>query len=254
MQCWEVFFDAFGSDHIIVPQQGYSRILLNGVLVCCNDDGSLPTPDDLCHKLQINTLCSDVTLFSLLHWLCSIVPEGTHHSSITFAFLDKDGKCTAALLKSLLYMFSGLVKAVHFNALPLIKQCQHCWKLGYDLAHCSRPASFIMCCICSSPHKSDIHQFQCGGTSKHNLLKCNCIQKCVNYTHVQPSQAVGHLAIDHSCPLCKNFRSATAHSGDTTDKEAPALNCIAEDAPAAPTAPTTAATARVDANASDLNV
>ena len=126
MWCREVFFDAFGSDCVIVPQYGYSRILLNGVPICCLDDGSLPTPDELCSELQVNGLCSNITLFSPPRWLHSVIPENAHHSSVTFAFLDEDGKQTAALLKSPLYMFGGPVKAVRFNALPLIKQCQWC--------------------------------------------------------------------------------------------------------------------------------
>jgi len=67
MWCWEVFFDVFGLDCIIVPQYGYSHILLNGVPVCRLDNGSLPTPDELCSELQVNGLCSDLTLFSPSH-------------------------------------------------------------------------------------------------------------------------------------------------------------------------------------------
>ena len=254
MRCREVFFDAFSSDCVIVPQYGYSCILLNGVPVCRCDDSSLSTPDELCSELQVNSLCSDITLFSPPRWLRSVVPEGARHSSVTFAFLDEDGKRTAALLKSPLYMFGGSVKAIRFNALPLIKQCQRCWKLGHDATRCSHPSSFLMCCICGGPHKSDLHQFQCSGIRTHNSLKCNCVRKCINCTRAKPSQASGHLAIDHSCPLRKNFRSASARSSDTTDEEALALDRMAKDAPTPTTVPTTAATARVDADASNLNV
>ena len=254
MRCREVFFDVFGSDCVIVPQHGYSRILLNGVPVCRLDDGSLSTPDELCSELRVNGLCSDITLFSPPRWLRSVVPADARHSSVTFAFLDEDGKRTAALLKSPLYMFGGSVKAVRFNALPLIKQCQRCWKLGHDATRCSRPSSFLMCCICGGPHESDMHQFRCSGTRTHNSLKCNCVRKCINCTRAKPSQASGHLAIDHSCPLRKNFRTASARSGDTTDEEALVLDRMAEDAPAPTAVPTTAATARIDADVSDLNV
>jgi len=193
-------------------------------------------------------------LFSPPCWLRSVVPEGARHSSVTFAFLNEDSKQTVALLKSPLYMFGGSVKAICFNALPLIKQCQRCWKLGHDATHCSRLSTFLMCCICSGPHKSDMHQFQCSGIHTHNLLKCNCVRKCINCAHAKPSQVSGHLAIDHSCPLWKNFRSASARSGDTTDEEAPALDRMAKDVPAPTTIAAAATTAHVDADASGLNV
>ena len=88
----------------------------------------------------------------------------------------------------------------------------------------------------------------------HNSLKCNCVCKCINCARAKPLLASGHLAIDHSCPLQKNFHSTSAHSGDTTNEEAPTLDCMAKDTPTPTTIAATAATAHVDADTSDLNV
>ena len=125
-----------------------------------------------------------------------------------------------ALLKQPIYMFGGACRAIKFNSLPLIKQCQRCWHLGYDIERCSQPKSFIACSICGSTHKVENHQFKCSGINKHTSLKCSCIHKCINCVREKPRQAVGHLVCDLSCPLRKKIHSIDSHSGDTTDEEA----------------------------------
>ena len=63
MQCRKVFHDFFGADCTIVPQQGYSRILLRLVPLCRAEDRSLPTPDILLEELRRNFLFRDLTMF-----------------------------------------------------------------------------------------------------------------------------------------------------------------------------------------------
>ena len=124
MKCRQVFYDFFGADISIVPQVGYSRVLLRSVPMCRDSEGNLPSSEVLASELANNQLCYDLTMFSLPHWLRAAVPDDATHSAVIITFLDEDSSRTNALLKRPIYMFSGACRAIKFTSLPLIKQCQ----------------------------------------------------------------------------------------------------------------------------------
>jgi hypothetical protein len=84
------------------------------VPVVRDESGALPGPDELCHELGQNMLCSGITLFSNPCWLKADILTDTRHGSVTFAFLDEDGKATSRLLQSPLFMFGSAVRIQHF--------------------------------------------------------------------------------------------------------------------------------------------
>ena len=137
IKCRQVFYDFFGADISIVPQVGYSRVLLRSVPVCRDSEGQLPSSKVLASELANNQLCYDLTMFAPPRWLRASVPDDAAHSAIIITFLDKDSSQMNALLKRPIYMFGGACCAVKFNSLPLIKQCQQCWRLGHDTERCS---------------------------------------------------------------------------------------------------------------------
>jgi len=221
-QMRSIFFDMFGSDCVIAPQRGYVRLVLNGVPIVHDGDGALPTPDELREELGHNPICAGMTLFSDPRWLRSDIPAEARHSSITFAFLDPEGTRTSQILKAPIYMYGGACYARKFSSLPLLKQCERCWRLGHDVSRCNRPSSLLVCPICGGAHKMADHQFACSKVNKHTSLKCSCPRKCINCLRERRPND-GHIATDHSCPLRKKFRSADTRTGDTTDEEGPAL-------------------------------
>jgi hypothetical protein len=225
----QVILDLFGSDATITPQKGYSHILLHMVPVVRDGNGALPGPDELRSELGRNMLCSGITLFSNPRWLKADIPADARHGSITFAFLDEDGKTTSCILQSPLFMFGGAVHSQRFQLLPLIQQCTRCWALGHPTLRCRHPKDAIICCICGKKHLSKEHQFLCSSSNKHDSLKCNCVCKCINCT-CEKLPATGHISTDHSCPLCACYRKVNGverRTGITTDEETPALNLMA---------------------------
>ena len=229
MQCRSVFYEFFGSDCVIVPQKGYSRVLLKLVPICRSDSGSLPSGDALAEELRRNAVFRDLTMFCPPRWLKANVPENAIHSSVIVTFLDEDGSRTRDMIRFPQYMFGGCVRAVKFNALPLLLQCDRCWRLGHASRRCPKPKTLVMCSICGGAHKASDHQFKCSGSLTHSSLKCNCIRKCLNCTREKPAFAEGHLATDTTCPLRAKFKTTDNRSGDTTDEDARAATPMEDD-------------------------
>ena len=219
MQCRKVFYDFFGNDCTIVPQLGYSRVLLRLVPLCRADDGSLPTPDVLLDEIRRNLLFRDLTMFCPLCWLKADVPETAVHGSVVVTFLDEDGSHTTNITRSPVFMFGGSARAVKFNALPLLAQCDRCWRLGHVSRRCPKPKTLLVCSICGGAHKAADHQFKCKDVKKHSTLKCDCPCSCINCLRESPSTAKGHLSTDHSCPLRAKYRAPLTRTGDSTDEE-----------------------------------
>ena len=229
MQCHSVFYDFFGSDCVIVPQKGYSRVLLRMVPVCRTDSGSLPSGDVLAEELRRNSTFRNLTMFCPPRWLKATVPEDAVHSSVIVTFLDEDGSRTRDMLHYPHYMFGGSVRIVKFNALPLLLQCDRCWCLGHASRRCPKPKALVVCSICGSAHKAADHQFKCSGMNKHTSLKCGCPRKCLNCAREKPAFAEGHLATDFACPLRSKYRTANNRTGDSTDEDARVAVPMAED-------------------------
>ena len=219
MQCRSIFFDFFGRDCVIVPQKGYSRVLLRSVPLVRDASGSLASSESLAQELSRNLLYRDLTLFCPPRWLKADAPLEAAHGSVVVTFLDDDGARTRNILQTPVYMFGGRARACKFNPLPLLQQCDRCWRLGHASKRCPKPKALTVCSICGAAHQAADHQFKCSGMNRHSSLKCGCPRKCINCARENTAEAAGHLATDHSCPLRKKFRTPFARTGDTTDEE-----------------------------------
>ena len=127
MQCRSVFFDFFGRDCVIVPQQGYSRVLLHSVPLVRDDSGFLASSESLTQELSRNFLYRDLIFFCPPRWLKADVPPEAAYGSVVVTFLDDDGSRTRNILQTPVYMFGGRAQACKFNPLPLLQQCDRCW-------------------------------------------------------------------------------------------------------------------------------
>ena len=219
MQCRQVFHDFFGADCTIVPQQGYSRVLLRLVPLCRSESGSLPPPDALLGELRRNFLFRDLTMFCAPRWLKADPPETAVHGSVVVTFLDEDGSLTKTIIRSPVFMFGGSARACKFNSLPLLAQCERCWRLGHATRRCPKPKTLVVCSICGGAHKAADHQFKCRDVKKHSTLKCDCPRSCLNCKRESPTTADGHLSTDHTCPLRAKYRAPLTRTGDSTDEE-----------------------------------
>ena len=219
MQCRKVFHDFFGSDCTIVPQQGYSRVLLRLVPLCRSESGALPPPHVLMEEVRRNLLFRDLTYFCPPRWLKADVPETAVHGSVVVTFLDEDGSHTKNIVRSPVYMFGGMARACKFNSLPLLLQCERCWRLGHATRRCPKPKTLLVCSICGGAHPTSEHQFKCKDVKKHSTLKCDCPRSCINCIRESPTTAKGHLSTDHTCPLRSKYRAPLTRTGDSTDEE-----------------------------------
>ena len=219
MQCRSIFYKFFRSDCVIVPQKGYSHVLLKLVPVCRSESGALPSGDALADELRCNAAFHDLTMFCPPHWLKASIPEDAIHSSVIVTFLDEDRTRTRDIIRYPQYMFGGCVRIAKFNALPLLLQCNCCWRLGHESRHCPKAKALVICSICGGAHKAADHQFRCSGMSTHTSLKCGCPRKCLNCTRENPAFTEGHLATDFACPLQARYRTANNRSGDSTNED-----------------------------------
>ena len=144
-----ILLSPFPSGYSLVPQCGYTCILLNGVLVI-RQNRALPSSADLTHELACNIVYQDILCVALPRWLMAVIPEGKSHSSVTFAFIDKDGSCISWMLHQPPSLFGEVVKAKHFESLPVIRQCSCCHVLGHSDVRCRLPKGTIVCPVCSS--------------------------------------------------------------------------------------------------------
>ena len=120
----------------LVPQLGYTHIMLHGVPLICRQDGSPETSLNLLQELQCNIVCNDL-LFIVppTEAICNDSLTKTH-ASISFAFIDVDGSLTQRMICHPPSLFGATTKAKKSKLLPLIKQCACCHTLGHELKMC----------------------------------------------------------------------------------------------------------------------
>ena len=210
-----ILLSPFPAGYSLVPQHGYTRLLLNGVPVI-RSNGALPSSADLTRELARNIAYQDILCVAPPQWLTAIIPEEKSHSSVTFTFIDEDGSRISQMLRQPPSLFGEVVKAKHFDSLPIIKQCARCHALGHSDVRCRLPKSATVCPICSGKHSAADHAFKCPQQARHLTLPCDCPRMCFNCCKAG-LKAVGHISTDLSCPLRKKYRSPT-HIGNTTSR------------------------------------
>ncbi len=223
----------FPLGYSLVPQHGYTRVLLNGVPVI-RSNGALPSSADLTCELARNIVYQDILCVAPPRWLTAVIPEEKSHSSVTFTFIDEDGSRIPRMLRQPPSLFGEVVKAKRFESLPVIRQCSRCHALGHSDVRCRLPKSAIVCPVCSGKHSATDHPFKCPQQARHLALPCDCPRACFNCRKAG-LKAVGHISTDLSCPLRKRFRPPTTRTSDPTGGESRVIPQVAVDA--APTSP-----------------
>ena len=214
-----VLTSPFGPGATLVPQSGYTRIMLHGVPLARRQDGSPETSLTLLRELQRNTVCEDLLIVVAPTWAIRNDHPGKSHASVSFAYIDIDGSLTQRMIRHPPSLFGATTTAEKSKPLPLIKQCARCHALGHDLKSCKENRNTTICPLCGSNHRAKDHHARCPKAPHHNSITCNCPPSCINCAKAGKSPK-GHTALDLSCPLRKAFRTPTNHTGDSSDDEA----------------------------------
>ena len=132
-----VLTSPFGPGAALVPQLGYTRIMLHGVPLIRRQDGSPETSLNLLQELQCNVVCNDLLFVVPPTWAIRNDSLTKTHASISFAFIDVDGSLTQRMIRHPPSLFGATTKAEKSKPLPLIKQCTRCHALGHELKTCN---------------------------------------------------------------------------------------------------------------------
>ena len=214
-----VLTSPFGPGAALVPQLGYTHMMLHGVPLIRKLDGSPETSLTILRELQRNVVCNDLLFVVPPTWAIRNDSLSKTHASVSFAFIDVDGSLTQRMICHPPSLFGATTKAEKSKPLPLIKQCARCHALGHELKSCKESRNTTICPLCGSNHRAKDHHAKCPRAPHHNSIMCNCPPSCINCAKVGKSPK-GHTALDHSCPLRKAFRTPTNRTGDSPDEEA----------------------------------
>ena len=213
-----VLLSPFQPGASLVPQWGYTRVIVHSVPIVLDDKGSRPLSDDLVSELSLNEACKGLRVINPPKWLKTTIGPEKIQSSIIFSFLDEDGSRLARLTASPLFLFGSPCAAKLFNSLPLVCQCDRCHRLGHSADRCHQPKDVIICFICGNRHAAKDHAFRCPTSQTHTTQRCSCAPQCINCRAVH-FPAAGHLARDLSCPLRKKFWRDNNRTGVSPDED-----------------------------------
>jgi len=185
-----IFAQVFRSAYGLTPACGYMQVILNSVPTM-QDSPSLPLPmaQELHKELDHNNVCHSLLIFGNPYWLTARA-EGSCHSSISFAFLDKDGSRLQCMICNPPYMFGNRTSKVHkYISCPLLLECTRCLHLGHTEKHCHSLPSVIICPICGNGHKEEEHAAKCPNVVG---VACTCPPICINCVCTKKPMAKGH--------------------------------------------------------------
>ena len=208
----------FGPGASIVPQRGYTTVMVRSVPVLYHNDAR-QSPGELHAELEYNLPYQGLTIVSPPRWLRASLEVEKVHSSIVFAFLDEDGTKLPALTKNPLYLFGSKCQAVLFNSLPLVRECGICHRLNHSTDRCSyKNKNVTICYLCGGRHPSTEHHVKCPTAKTHKHLHCDCTHFCINCKAAN-LKSTGHVCIDTACPLRKRYRTAFNRTGASSEEE-----------------------------------
>jgi hypothetical protein len=95
----------------LVPQTGYTHIILHGVSLICQQDSSPETSLTLLQELKQNMVCNDLLIVNAPTWAIYNKSPGKKYSSIIFTFIDLDGSLIQRLIKHPPSLFEATTKA-----------------------------------------------------------------------------------------------------------------------------------------------
>ena len=218
----------FGTGARIVPQEGYTKVVVHSVPVERDADGNVASSMTLIKELTRNPACEGLTLINPPQWFHRSIPTEKRHASITFAFVDTDGSRLTQLIKNPPSLFGGPTTVEKFTALPILRGCDRCHALDHSIARCSVRKGTIICPLCGGAHKARDHATRCAGAPHDGSLTCTCKPFCINCKRAGKA-GNGHTALSTSCPLRKLYRTANVRSGDSSEEETPVIARMVED-------------------------
>ena len=160
----------FGTGARIVPQEGYTKVVVHSVPVERDMEGNTASTMTLVRELTRNPACEGLTLINPPQWFHRSIPPEKRHTSITFAFVDTDGSHLVQLIRNPPSLFGGATTVEKFTALPILHGCDRCHALDHSIARCSVRKGTIICPLCGGAHKAQDHATRCSGACRDSLL------------------------------------------------------------------------------------
>ena len=194
---------------ILAPCSGWSRVIFHGTPVSDPDSDAMYTKEQLMKELVRNPICSKLQFILPPSWVRHPDNIVSDTSSISFAFVDRDGETTRTMKKAHLAMFGKPVTFARWVSRPPLSQCGRCHKLGHIANRCSMPRDSIRCYKCGKGHSAQDHNVSCPRARSHRVHgTCDCEPQCLNCNEK------GHFAIDVICKARNAFRIPARDSID----------------------------------------
>jgi hypothetical protein len=194
---------------ILAPCSGWSRVIFHGTPVSDPDNDAMYTNERLMEEVVRNPICTKLQFILPPAWVRHPDNIVSDTSSISFAFVDRDGEITKTMKKAHLAMFGKPVTFAKWVSRPPLSQCGRCHKLGHISNRCSMPRDSIRCYKCGKGHSAQDHNVRCSRAKSHKVHGiCDCEPQCLNCNEK------GHYAIDISCKARSAFRIPARDSID----------------------------------------
>jgi hypothetical protein len=167
------------------------------------------TDEQLMEELFRNPICSNLQFILPPSWIRHRDHISSDTSSISFAFVDRDGEITKTMKKAHLAMFGKPVTFAKWVSRPPLSQCGRCHKLGHIMNRCSMPRDSVRCYKCGKGHNARERDVLCPRAKSHRAHgTCDCEPRCLNCNEK------GHYAIDVICKARNAFRIPARDSID----------------------------------------
>ena len=217
----------FGLGACLIPQMGYTKVVIHHVPVHRDDKGNVADSKTLLDELLRNPSFFDLSIVVRPQWFLNRIPLEKRHSSITISFIDTDGSKLQTMLANPPSVFGGLTYVEKYVPLPIICGCDRCHALDHSVGYCNVKKGTTICPLCAGSHHAKDHYIKCASAPHNRSLTCTCPPKCINCHRVKKS-GNGHTALSPSCPLQKLYRSHANRTGDSSDEERPVIARIVE--------------------------
>jgi hypothetical protein len=93
-----VLTSPFGLGAKLVPQTGYTRIILHGVPLIRQQDGTPETSHTLLLEITRNPICESLLIVNAPTWAIRNDGPGKKYASITFVYIDVNGSLTQQII------------------------------------------------------------------------------------------------------------------------------------------------------------
>ena len=217
----------FGPGARLIPQTGYTKVVIHRVPVHRDDKGNAADSKTLLDELLRNPSFFDLSIVVRPQWFLNRIPLEKRHSSITVSFIDIDGSKLKTMLSNPPSIFGGLTYVEKYVPLPIIRGCDRCHALDHSVGYCNVKKGTTICPLCAGSHRAKDHHIKCAGAPHNGSLTCTCPPKCIN-CHRAKKPGNGHTALSPSCPLRKLYRTHANRTGDSSDEERPVIARIVE--------------------------